>query len=663
NKDGKFLAAGSKNGTVRLWDVADGHEIQTMPLSGCTTRWRRGEKNWMPGMGAKTVQLQDRYNNHKLQMTKVTFITYISLESLNFSKDGKILTWGTSHGIHGEVHQWNIDGECETRVLDNSEGLILSMGFSKERNLVASGTIDGIIGLWDAGNGRKIWSLKGHTNWIQSVNFNGNGKRLISGAKDGTVRLRDVDSGRNIRILKGKVPGIVALDLNRDGKILASGSFDNAVRLWDVSSGRNIRSMKGHTSWVTSVSFSEDGKTLASGAHDKTVRLWDVNSGRETHLLKGHTEHVTSVSFSRDGKILASGAWDGTVRLWNVNSGHEIRVLKHHGWVMSVVFSEDGRILASSANRTIHLWEADSGSKIHTLKGHTSTDIKSLSFSANGKILASASPSDKTVRLWDVNNGRAIRTLKKYTEFPGPVRFSKDGKLLAVGMHDRDGTVWLWDMINEREIKILKGYMGSISSLSFSGDGKILASAGETIQIWDVSSGNLLKLFAEGEDSWLSCTADGLCWRYDDGELLRQADADGILQPLLPAKPAKSGRLRVKQPLPMQIEAGQARPLKLNMHNSGKGDLYWLRLSQAADNKPLLLLPPAAKILLAAGESLTLEAEVLAPKDSGQPQGRKYTLELRVHHAHDDGQALPVNVLVTVTMPKEKKTAIRYFTP
>jgi parallel beta-helix repeat protein len=165
-----------------------------------------------------------------------------------------------------------------------------------------------------------IRTLSGHTGFVCSVAFSPDGKILASGSFDWTIKLWDVATGRELRTLQGHTSPVYSVAFSPDGKILASASGDNTIKLWDVATGTLLRTFKGHTYWVYSVAFSPDGKVLASGSLDKTIKLWDVTKGTLLRTLTGHTRDVHSVAFSPDGKILASGSGDGTILLWDVEA-------------------------------------------------------------------------------------------------------------------------------------------------------------------------------------------------------------------------------------------------------------------------------------------------------------------------------------------------------
>ena len=285
-------------------------------------------------------------------------------------------------------------------------------------------------------------TLVGHAESVLSVAFNPSGRLLASGSSDNTIHLWDVTSGRPVRLLTGHKAQVFSVAFSPNGAMLASASADHTVKLWDVAGGRALLTFAGHSDKVYSVAYSPDGNTLASASKDKTIKLWKVADGSELRTLAGHTGPVTTVAFSPDGQMLASGSEDGTIRLWDVASGREIRsMLAHSGMIHAVAFSPDGRTLASGGrDKTVGLWNVSDGRELHSLTGHTGP-VEGLAFSPDGRVLATGS-ADTTVRLWDSWSGNELKRLTGNAGWVVTVAFSRDGRLLASGGGDK--TIWIW---------------------------------------------------------------------------------------------------------------------------------------------------------------------------------------------------------------------------
>jgi WD40 repeat protein len=457
--DGKWLASGSRDGTVILWDIV------ARRSAGLSLNVQGGRVN-----------------------------------SVAFSPDGRLLASGSDSGA---VELWDV--QTGQRLDQSPEGhadAVWSVAFSPDGRLLASGSEDSTIRLWEVETGQPVGQpLQGHTDSVYSVAFSPDGRVLASGGADNTVRLWEVETGQPVgQPLQGHTDWVWSVAFSPDGKLVASGSADNMLRLWDAQTGQPVGDpLAGHTNWVRSVAFSPDGQTLVSASVDGTVRIWDVATGLPTGLvLAGQTGEVWSVAYHPDGHTLATAGTSSKVALWDLQAPYPLReqLQGHREAVLSVAFSPDGRLLASGGgspsaggvDNAVRLWDRQTGDAVAVLTGHQDS-VSGLAFSPDGRLLASSSY-DGTLIVWDVESRQpAYAALRGHTSPVLCVAFRPDGKLVASGSDD--GAIIFWDVGAGRVVgDPLLTAADSVMSLAFSPDGRTLASGQRdaTLRLWDVAT-------------------------------------------------------------------------------------------------------------------------------------------------------------------------------
>jgi WD40 repeat protein len=207
--------------------------------------------------------------------------------------------------------------------------------------------------------------LKGHTKAVYSIAWSPNETLLASGSKDGTVRLWDTASWSAVRTINAHALGVWSVAWSPDGTMLATGGTENAVRLWNPQTGEQLATFNTSSS-IFSVSWSPDGNRLAAGLSNGNVCVFNVETGETVHALTGHTNIVVSTAWAPDGSRLASGSIDRSIRIWDAQNGSVLFTLYANTTarndINGLAWSPDGTILvAAGQDGNIRLWNPNLG--------------------------------------------------------------------------------------------------------------------------------------------------------------------------------------------------------------------------------------------------------------------------------------------------------------
>ncbi len=545
--DGRLLAAGGGDGTVRVWDVVTGRLLHTL----------EGHRAWVRGIafspdGRRLFSI----SSQTFGMAGVGSLpekdpNYGTVKVWDAVAGRELHSWRTAPvhriAVHPDGRRLAVAGRGTVRLLDANSGKEAGglqafvgdappLAFSPDGMLLATAGTNGALSLWDLARREEFPIEKDDAPSVESVAFSPDGRRLVSGGgkedKPGTVRLWDVADPKNPKELsarQGHARPVKGVAFSPDGQRLASIGADGLARLWDADTGFELRSFRHADRTVVDadradeggVAFSPDGQRLATacgGMLDPgaVVKLWDVTGGEEMRTVGGHVsmEHIVrgaTRAFGPDGNLLVTVDGQGRVRVWDVAGNRLVSTLQGATSGQDTVISPDGRRVAIIEHHggVVRAWDVASGQEVCRLQARA-LPVHRAAFSPDGRLLAltsgqgrrvaRSSEKEGAVTVLDVATGRELFTLRRAT--PGAayaVAFSPDGDKLAVGwgrynqkeQSDTGGEVRVWDARDGRELLALKAHKREAVCVAFSPDGKLLASAGRdgTLKVWNAADG------------------------------------------------------------------------------------------------------------------------------------------------------------------------------
>lgn len=450
--DGRWLAAGQRDGQVTLWN------LQTDPPASRSFQAVAGTINnlvFNPAGDRLLVVGKNSVTSWPVaggDSADATLLAGVNTTSVAVSPDGKTTAVGHDDGAVSLLTETS----RTATTLHGPAGRVKSLAFSPDGAWVAAAIQTRLTDL-------------------------GEGEVLVWPAVGGEPSNRFVSAG-------GAVNSIAFVD---GGKALATAGRDNRLMVWDMDSGLPQDPLPaGHRGEVLDLAYDPNTKTLVSGDGQGRVFIWrfDTPNGLATPL-QGHSDQVYAVAFSPDSTMLASGGRDSTARLWDVSNGASQVLGNPDQIVVAVAFSPDGALLAAGESSDIKLWQVKPDVKLlQVLPGAGAGTLSDLAFAPMGRMLASADRSSGTITLWDLTEASPQpRPVATDARGPTALAFSHDGKTLYNG--NLQGDLWARDVDTGDEKLLPVAERGvPVLDIAVSPDGNLLAaaSANSAVYLWSL---------------------------------------------------------------------------------------------------------------------------------------------------------------------------------
>lgn len=519
--DGKTVATGGSDmasqtvgetpeeGSVALFDIGSGKEIKRFPVKDAYVvglAISPDGKRLAAGQSDGTLRLLQLATGRDVFQAALP----TQVKCLKFAPDGRILAVGGEGTI--EIERAGNRRVVARRADENFETLSQ-------------------VQLWDVELGREIRSIPAHVQWVSDLAFAPDGKSLATCGAETVIRLWDPSTGEEQYPSTAPRGAIRSLAFAPDRHGLVTGGYDGSIREWHTSTGRPRGRIGACSSCVQDLTYTPDGKGLITGSFDMTCRLWDVVVGREIRrydVLQGWINHV---AISPDGLFLVAGMkrFDVTTGqsdvIYRDPAGKEFPTANY----IPALFTGEGLEVIARVSEGVLMWDAASGRLRGTVANPPQGSF-AIALSPDSRILATGgeTPSgsrgpkkDFSVRLWEMASGSEVGRLEGLVNATTTLVFLPDGRRLASGggifsVESADNAVHLWDLVAGRELRRFDGHRNQINKVAISPDGRWLASASEdaTVLVWDLArvgvpdlawppKGDLDRLWAElaGEDA------------------------------------------------------------------------------------------------------------------------------------------------------------------
>ncbi|CAE6377004.1 unnamed protein product [Rhizoctonia solani] len=592
NENSIVVAVGK---SLQVFDLFTGREIPT-PLEGHTGAIN--SVDFSPdgayiasGSSDKTVRLWDVHSRQYIKsLIKHTESVYAVAFSPN--KDTKLLASGSGDCL---IYIWNITEDKPVYALSGHEGPVYSVKFSPSGSRVVSGSQDWTVRVWDINEKKQTigprkftdlthipdkvslkepiapdyrtylhrmqkdfmfknqkmhesrrspasklsWLIENaKTNNLSHAIFavafapNLEDPHIISGCRDSTLRLWNSTNGGQICTLldKNNSGSIMCVAFTPDGDHIISGNADGTVCIWNIKKRRVVLGpLMGHQGLVKWVGCSQDGARIFSVSIDQSIRVWDLH-GEPSISPIPYSSAVKTLGFSRDGAKILSGSEDSSIHLWDAQSGQQLdksfnlwynagpkRLSSNGATIYSATISPDGTQMVYASEDKMYLWNGEGQGGKQLYDSRLSYPV----FSRDGTSIAAST--GQTIHILDISSTRIRRPIPE-DSLVTSISYSPDS-LIAVGLDNGSIGIWSTEPGDPFRVKYLRGHESAITSTEFSSNGLLVSGSSDSIvRMWNVESGEETVDPIRGHTGpvhWVAFT-------FDNNHILSAAEGDGI---------------------------------------------------------------------------------------------------------------------------------------
>ena len=354
---------------IRILDAHSGHRVSDVfegHTSGVSSMaFSPNGKHLASGSYDQTVRVWEVESN-----TNSFIHAEHPFNSVAFSPTGRQVV---SSSCDHKVVTWEVDTGAVVSKFEGHTKNITSVAFSPDGKSVVSGSVDATVRVWDTQSGQTVSIANGHNSPVTCVAFFPDGERFVSGFADSEIWVWCAETGEPVLgpfddVIKNRIGGskVTSVALSPDGTLIVSGYWDSRITVWFADTGTVFAGPIEEFDTVRSVAFSPDGKSIVSDSDGGSFRIRDTTTLETVATFEGHEwyRHVTCAVFSPDGKRIVSCSEGNTIRVWDVSTGTMIvGPLEGHGRIVNcVAFSPDGtHVVSSSWDQTIRIWDVRPG--------------------------------------------------------------------------------------------------------------------------------------------------------------------------------------------------------------------------------------------------------------------------------------------------------------
>jgi WD40 repeat protein len=439
--DNKYVATGSFDKSIRIWDAATGKQFRA----------------FAGPQGHTGLVL-----------------------TLAVSLDGTQLATGS---IDNTARTWDFPGETPLRAIDlPAEGLGVALSADGTKSVVA--LKDGTVKVFNQADGKELYVLKGHEGPVTQVAMTANNTLLVTTGSDRTIRFWNPANGAPLGVYGAHTAPITNLQTRPDSVAAYTSSEDGTVKFWTLPPVAARGLAAPHGAGVTALILSPDGNQLFTASADKTVRQSTFANGAQVKAFGPASGSVLSLSMRADQALLAGGLDNGQVQFWTTADAKDAGKLSAHaGPVTGMAFNAANQLLSVGGDGFLRTWALP----LVPTRAMLHPDAVTVAIAtADGKRVFTAA-NDKTIYGW--NLAAPATPDRKFSGHPTAITaLALKGDATVLVSAGDDGILRFWNATNSQAGDVLLAHTGAVTSLSFTADNtKVLSSGVDgSVRLWQI---------------------------------------------------------------------------------------------------------------------------------------------------------------------------------
>tara|TARA_R110002096_G_scaffold4493_16_gene20914 strand:+ start:12948 stop:15428 length:2481 start_codon:yes stop_codon:yes gene_type:complete len=465
--DGKRIACGSEDGSVRFWDTESGRLEERILTVGADENAvmaldfdRSGEKIAVAKGNSAVIVASASFDQIGSKLTHAEPIRWVEFSptgelALTASEDTTAKLWDVATGdlLHTFSHEHEV--HCAR--------------FTPDGQLAATVGLDQKLKLWEVQSGRNLGNRE-LENRPHGIAISPDGKQVATVGVEMPAQVWDFQSGNLLFELDSRSRAIHAVEFSPDGRFLVTGSWEGRAQVWDAKTGEAVGDEVNHAAPIFAVEFDPGSQRIGTGSEDGSARVWELSGLRMDPLLLEHGRMINFAAYSPDGTQVAVADAGGMVFVWNWASGRIRAAFEHPVSVESLGWSRDGNCLRTTDNdNRKRVWSLETRLEVNVepevdwlaapaRAGRDFEDVETIelesgariehdeeiawfAYSDDGARIVTASR-DRTVGIWSAVTGEPLVAPLEHPAEVVWAGFSPDGRHIATGCADGFFRVW-----------------------------------------------------------------------------------------------------------------------------------------------------------------------------------------------------------------------------